>query len=441
MVALFIAAHAVLLTGVTPPIVFFEPTDIDQAQGLEISLRMPESKVELIAADPDRPSLWYAPAASHTVNNAVYIWYQRVEKEQPEYADQRTLCLGMVAGGQWTIPSVHEDAPPWGGPNNIVMRRSPYPPTWGGFNVFQILPHEGAYHMVYWDQPAEGNAGAMHAVSPDGINWTKEPPGTLFTEYNDAFTIIKAGDEFLMYQTLLQDWPDKPFADNLPGRRRVQALRTSKDLLHWTDQEVILAPDENDTARAEFYYMRPFHYCGRYAALLMKYYADPAKPDKHSALTETELIVSNDGRQWRRPFRQTNLGFWTMAEPFEDHNRNLCFPAHEGGGMVLYKYLHMRLSGVTAKEEGSLVTPVIELTEGDLVMDADARNGSIEVELLNEDGSAASGFYPTTYENVFEESIVLSWENFEAADVPMTNCRLRITLNNATLYSIRYFGQ
>jgi len=130
-----------------------------------------------------------------------------------------------------------------------------------------------------------------------------------------------------------------------------------------------------------------------------------------------------------------------MAEPFEDHNRNLCFPAHEGGGMVLYKYLHMRLSGVTAKEEGSLVTPVIELTEGDLVMDADARNGSIEVELLNEDGSAASGFYPTTYENVFEESIVLSWENFEAADVPMTNCRLRITLNNATLYSIRYFGQ
>jgi hypothetical protein len=441
MVTLLVAAQAVLLMGVTPPLVFLEPADIEQAQGVQIELRMPASKTTLIAADPERPSLWYVPVATHSVDDTTYIWYQRVEKELEDYSDQRTLCLGMLHEGQWAVPSLREEPAPWGGPNNIVMRRSPHEPTWGGFNVFQILPHDGPYHMVYWDQPAEGEAGAMHAVSPDGLHWTKEPPGTLFTEHNDAFTIIKAGDEFLMYQTLLEEWPDKPFADNLPGRRRVQALRTSKDLIHWSEQEVILAPDEKDKARTEFYYMRPFHYFGRYAALLMKYYADPLKPEKHSALTEIELIFSSDGRNWRRPFRKTNLGFWTMAEPFRDNNRRLCFAAGEGGGMIVHKYARTHLTGVSAKEEGSFVTPVIDLSEVDLVMDADARDGSIRVELLAVDGEPVPGFWPTAYEDTFDESIVLHWENFTSSTLPMIQCRLRITLENATLYAIKTFGE
>lgn len=441
MVALLVAAQAALLVGVTPPLVFFEPGDIEQARGVEIVPLMPESKTTLIPAEPARPSLWYSPVATHTAGTTAYIWYQRVEREQPEYSDQRTLCLGLFHDGQWAIPSVREEPVPWDGPNNVVMRRSPHTPTWGGFNVFQILPFEGNYRMVYWDQPAEGDAGAMHAVSPDGITWTTEPPGALFTEHNDAFTIIRVQDAFFMYQTKLLEWPDKPFADNLPGRRRVQSLRTSKDLIHWSEQEVILAPDDSDKARTEFYYMRPFHHAGRYAALLMKYYADPLKPGKHSALTETELIVSSDGRQWRRPFRQTNLGFWTMAQPFLREDRHLCFPAAEGAAMVLHTFPLSRLSAVTAKKEGSFVTPVIELTEAGLVMDADARNGLIEVELLNADGDPASGLFPTAYEDMVGDSMALTWENFEAAELPMTECRLRFTLNNATLYSIRISGQ
>jgi hypothetical protein len=440
MVALMVAAQAVLLTGVAPPLVFLEPGDIEQAQGVELLPRLPETKETLIAADPERPALWYAPVASRTADKAAFIWYQRVEKERANYSDQRTLCLGMLENGQWVIPSIHKGPAPWSGPNNIVMRRSPHTPTWGGFNVFQILAYEGQYHMVYWDQPEEGEAGAMHAVSPDGIHWDKSP-GTLFTEHNDAFTIVRAGDEFLMYQTKLIDWPDKPFTDNLPGKRRVQCLRVSKDLVEWSDQQVILVPDEDDKARTEFYYMRPFHYFGRYAALLMKYYADPLKPEKHSALTETEFVVSDDGRKWRRPFRRTNLGFWTMSEPFVYDNRHLCFPAGDGGAMVLQKYVHMRLTAVSAKEEGSFVTPVIDLTGTNLVIDADARGGAVEVELLTVDGEPASGFYPTIYEDLLDESIVLAWENFETTELPMTECRLRFTLRNATLYSIRNFGQ
>lgn len=109
--------------------------------------------------------------------------------------------------------------------------------------------------------------------------------------------------------------------------------------------------------------------------------------------------------------------------------------------MVLHRYTHMRLTGVVAKEEGSFVTPVIDLSEVNLVMDADARGGSIEVELLTADGDPASGFWPTRYEGAFEEGIVLQWENFTSSTLPMTQCRLRITLENATLYAIRNFGE
>ena len=42
------------------------------------------------------------------------------------------------------------------------MTRSPHKPTWGGFNVFQIVAgRRRAWQMLYWDQPGPtGEAGA-----------------------------------------------------------------------------------------------------------------------------------------------------------------------------------------------------------------------------------------------------------------------------------------
>ena len=273
MVALLVAAQAALLVGVTPPLVFFEPGDIEQARGVEIVPLMPESKTTLIPAEPARPSLWYSPVATHTAGTTAYIWYQRVEREQPEYSDQRTLCLGLFHDGQWAIPSVREEPVPWDGPNNVVMRRSPQTPTWGGFNVFQILPFEGNYHMVYWDQPAEGDAGAMHAVSPDGITWTTAPPEALFTEHNDAFTIIRVQDAFFMYQTKLLEWPDKPSRTTFPDAAgSILAHLQRTDSL--SDRKDPRARAKATKARTEFYYIGVSP-CRAYAALLMKYYATP----------------------------------------------------------------------------------------------------------------------------------------------------------------------
>ncbi len=133
------------------------PEDLVDAQGIRLEAQTPEPEpgMVLFEKNPDRPSLWYAPVASRTQDDGtVQFWYQRVEKSAEDYSDQRTLCLGEIRDGKWTLPKLHPDPPAWGGPNNVCMRRSPYKPTWGGFNVFQIVEAEGALQMLYWDQPS-----------------------------------------------------------------------------------------------------------------------------------------------------------------------------------------------------------------------------------------------------------------------------------------------
>ena len=215
------------------PFSFVSTAELTDAQGVHVTVQGPEAEEVLLAADPDRPQLWYMPVATCQRGLEQMVWYERVDNAEEEYTDRRTLCFGRLTNRGLQTPRLHEEPVPWGGPNNVVMRRSPYPPTWGGFNVHQLVYDGRQFRMLYWDQPPEGDAGAMLATSTDGIQWTKDPRGTVFTEHNDAFTLLKKNDGFLLYQTKLQDWPDKPVQDNLPHKRRVQSLRASKDLITW----------------------------------------------------------------------------------------------------------------------------------------------------------------------------------------------------------------
>lgn len=410
---------------------FTSPDALEDATGVELRAQLPESSEALATPEPGA-SLWYMPVAAVPLDRGTGIYYQRVEKIQPEYLDQRVLCLGYYRDGQWTVPALREEPVPWGGPNNVVLRRSPYTPTWGGFNQHQVVRDGERFRMLYWDQPSEeGLAGGMLAESKDGIGWEKDPRGTVFTEHNDAFTLLRMGDRFLLYQTKLEDWPEKPYPDNLDKKRRVQSLRESKDLVEWTGQDVFLRPDAEDAPETEFYLLRAFPYGGKYFGILMKYFGDPAAPNKHSSILRNELMVSDDARTWRRPFRGTDLGFFSFAEPFMDGGR-LCFASWKDGGLRLFKYRPNRLVGVVAEGDGEFVTPPIEGPLEGLTLDADARRGWIEVQLLDAAKTPVPGREPVRLEGVDDEALPLA---FPGEGALPTGYRLRLRLHDATVYA------
>jgi hypothetical protein len=410
------------------------PQHLVDAQGVRLEAQTPETGLVLFEKDAGRPSLWYAPVASRSLDDGtVQLWYQRVNKGEADYFDQRTLCLGEIRNGQWTLPELNPDPPMWGGPNNVCMLRSPHTPTWGGFNVFQIVEVNGTLQMLYWDQPPEsGDAGAMRATSTDGRTWEKHLR-TVFTEHNDAYSLIHEKGEYILYQTALEPWPDKPYPDNLDKYKRVQSIRISEDLETWTPQEIFLRPDGQDPPETEFYLMKVFRYGSAYAGLIMKYYADPEKPNQHSALLKHELVVSEDTRSWERPYRDTDLGFWSYADPFILDGK-MHFAIWKDGGMVTVAYPQDRLVAVVAGEdEGSFTTQPFERPEtGGLALNADTSNGWIEVELLDGSGAAVSGFSAQRIAGEDRTMLPLNWSWERLPD----DCSLRVRFQNAKLYAI-----
>lgn len=413
---------------------FLLPQQLVDAQSVRLEAQTPEPGLVLVEKEPARPSLWYAPVATRTLTDGtIQLWYQRVNKGEEDYFDQRTLCLGEIRDGQWVLPELHQEPPVWGGPNNVCMLRSPHTPTWGGFNVFQIVEVDGVLQMLYWDQPPEsGEAGAMRATSTDGRSWEKQLK-TVFTEHNDAYSLLYEKGEYILYQTALEPWPDKPFSDNLDKFKRVLSIRTSEDLEHWTPQEIFLRPDDQDPPETEFYLMKVFRYGNGYAGLIMKYYADPAKPNEHSAILSNELVVSEDTRTWERPFRNTDLTFWSYADPFELDGKTH-FAIWKDGGMVTVTYAKNRMvAAVAGDDTGTFTTLPFERPEsGGLTLNADTSDGWIEVTLLDGMGKPVSGAGIQRIEAVDSNAIPLNWN---PTDLP-ADCALEVHMANARLFAV-----
>jgi hypothetical protein len=421
----------------TPSIHFLFPEDLIQARGVTLEAQLPEPGLKLLEKDLQRPKLWYAPVAAERTSEGARIWYERVDSAEKESTDQRTLCVGDIRNGAWTSCVLNPVPPAWGGINNVCLRRSPHKPTWGGFNVFQILRDESGYHLLYWDQPSEKSpAGALLAHSNNGLKWIKASGGAVFTEYNDAFTLLSYGGDYVLYQTALAEWPDKPYPDNLDKKRRVISLRRSKDLRAWTQQQVLLSPDKRDKPETEFYLMKAFRYGHAFAGLLMKYYADPNLPGRHSAILKNELIVSADGVKWQRPFRGTDLGFWSYADPVLLQAR-LHFVVCKEGVMGTLSYPQGRLTAVCAGHEtGEFVTRSFRCSMRSIMLDVDAEKGWIEAQLLDEAGCPVQGTSMQRLENVEGTHLKMKFGGNSSSAEDSSKNHLRVRLYNAKLFAL-----
>ena len=437
------------------PFYFLEPTDLSSASNVTFQVNSVTDQAPppvLWATPKDKPQCSYVPVSTEEGPDAVRIWYQRIDASESEQINQRVLCVGELKEEGFLVPKLGNTLSPWPQEQNVILRRSPFRSSWGGFNVHQILSRPkgqdkaAPYSMIYWDQPAKGDAGGLLAVSQNGIDWqTSTDSAALFTEHNDAFTLIwNAGArEYWLYQTKLEDWPDKPYPDNLNKWRRIMSLRRSRDLKSWGPQEVILRPDTEDPKAREFYLLKVFNHGSRFAGLLMRYEADPDRPNKHGRHTTTELIFSDDGRSWRRPFRGVDLGFWSYADAFHQKGK-LCFVTGGSSGLRL-----LRLDGLvscgTPKQGGTASAPtgvfnthLFRFPESGLVLDFDASKGVLNAELLDEQGKPIPGFVAdqSRFEGVKGNGMPLTWGNQNSAHINNRLVRLRLVLQGARVYAL-----
>ena len=195
-----------------------------------------------------------------------------------------------------------------------------------------------------------------------------------------------------LFQTTLEAWPEKPYPDNLDKRRRIISLRRSKDLRVWTPQEILIRPDGDDKPETEFYLLKAFRYGQGFAGLLMNYVADPNLPRRHSGITHTELIVSEDGLKWLRPVRGTRLKFWTYADPVMLQGKLHFVTQEEGAAMCTLTCERDRLfAACAAEQEGEFTTRPFLWSGERLSLNADASMGWLEASIVDALGHPEPG--------------------------------------------------
>ena len=423
-------------------LVFWRASDIRDGRNVRFEAHpLTEAKrTVLIPADPNNASFRCLPTDAVPTDDGILVYYLRTDNNV-KYAEQRIWCLGFLRKDEFVLPDLKLFPQSWAGPANVALTRSPHDPSWGGFNVFQVVSDlKGGYRLLYWDQPDEGKAGGMLASSPDGIHWTKDERKTaVFTETNDAYSLVAAADGsgYILYQTRLRDWPEKPFPDNLSAYRRVTSLRRSPDLVTWTGQEIILEPDDQDAPSCEFYLLKVFRYCDRYVGLIRKYYADPTTPGKHGNIWRCELIFSDDGARWERPYRYTDMVIWSYATPFE-HDGDLCVVARQDNEMSLYRMRRDGMASCGADGEGSFCTKPFVMRESGLTLNADCRGGSIGVEALDAKGQVLEGFGADQcrFSDMDGTSLPLKWAGKGPKDLAGKTVQCRFVLKHAKIFSV-----
>ncbi|MCX6623306.1 MAG: hypothetical protein NTY38_20020, partial [Acidobacteria bacterium] len=345
------------------------------------------------------------------------------------------------------------------------------------------------YKMIFYDWFLESGReypGLQLAFSPDGIHWTKRAGGVLlktlygglgqpppFAGEDPVFEEPgrgRARRSWRMPMTM-SDAVDLMF----DPRRQVYALygkmwmdgptgglawkhgmgRTeSRNLIDWSRPELLLSPDDDDDRHVEFHTCPVFFYHDRYFALGQVLRKAPAM------MIDIELMLSQDGIHWERPFRQPYFlprnplpdsfdsgSIFTNATPIVS-GREMRFywgaysgPAvggtdrnlRSGGGLATIpldrfagirpvELSDQRMLRTAIRNQGQVTLRPIDLSEvGRITLNADASQGSMRVELLDE----------------FEHSV--RWTG-PASTLPARRVLIRIHLDNAELFALTLNG-
>lgn len=349
----------------------------------------------------------------------------------------------------------------WEG-NNLVL--DPRPERY--IELAGVIRHDNPpdadtrYVMVMGPADRETNEKYYEAaVSPDGVNFRflehfAFPP--LGVADRACFVWDPWHEEYVLYSRGFHVPPEmEPMRPDVSHGRAV--LRsTSKDLVNWSEAELVMHMDAEDPCWTEIYSMMCFP-CGHmWVGLPQAYRRVPGVDTVH-----IETAWSSDGREWHR-IREPFIPLGGPGEWDRFNNAVATAPVRVGEELWFYYSGRTTRHGpykgpdtgpgsaaiglATLRDEGflsldasydggSVVTVPLALEGNDLLINAKADFGQVAAEILDEAGEALEGWESTPTVGDGTRLRVVFPKGKRLGELKARPVRLRFTLGNTRLYS------
>jgi hypothetical protein len=427
---------------------------IAETEGLALrpgSIRKHPGNPVFVQDEPWEKGVLNYTCVLHDVEEGAFkMWYQMIETS--DSGVRRSACHYAVSkdGLHWEKPSLGIVGFQGSKANNILFVETEN--LRGTPSYWVIKDHAEPdparrYKMMrhVWD--FRGRSAHM-GHSPDGLRWT-------FSEFGNRPGAIDSQNLFF--------WDDRAgqyvayFRSHVGGRRSI-ARATSPDAYHWSRLKTVHAPDSQDPSSWHLYTPGIF----KYGKARLSYVMITAGFDEVTHTMFGQLGLSRDGIDWFR-FREPFLGLggegewdngsiYAIPADAEINGQVALFykgsnkPAHniEGGRGIGVAFLDEGgFVGWHAEDSGTLVTKPLRFADDRIAfyLLADAEQGSIRVELLNEEGNVLDGFSAEDCDEITGRGagLEVQWKGGEQLRSHLRNgaVRLKLYLKSATVYGFR----
>ena len=327
------------------------------------------------------------------------------------------------------------------------------------------------YKMAGWDW-SRAQFGYWVAHSADGLVWNDYDVNPIMMNSDETLEAITVAHDHHRgeYLAFHRRWGD------VGGHmRRLIAVSTSRNFLDWSDPELIIVSDEQDDSwiqdpeqRGEFYGMSGFVYGRQYLGFLPVFNvvrdvrgqevgaeqspwdgqsrrswriaatgargnaSSIARPSSHAARraasTPAASSVQPTGPSSTAMRSGTTTPPSTPCTAAQCHRRRPRSRAPHGGWTASSRW--------RGHFGGTVETVPLNLPAGQLVVNADASQGSLAIELLSADGETIPGFSLQDCTALPSDSVrhAVRWQNRERLPTGRP-LRLRLHLDTAQLYS------
>ena len=492
LAARFLGAHAPESDsgeGRSRTILLVDDHDVLYSAGLERVLGEAERHDGNPVIRNDKPwevAIGYCSVLRDPSSGKYRLWYQAYSGSKAEDPTRRVV-VGYAEskdGLKWDKPALGLYDYNGESDTNIVLVGNGLRSVNYGVAIHHD-PHdaraERRYKMAYWDFVRHGDVdvpGLCVAFSADGLRWNKHPTGPLlraaYGEPSPPPLVTEVGESPMArpavsdvidltwdparrsYVLYTKTWIDSPTGARFWKRAVVRS--ESKNFTVWSRPQLVMAPAPDDPG--QIHGAPVFYRHGVYFALVQR--LDFGGHDSGgSGNMPTELAFSRDGLDWERPFADvmflpvTGDGktfdagcLWTNAMPlFLDDEVRFYYGAYPGWnsdferdvtGIGMARLPLDRFVALRPTENVGQLTLKPRRLGREVLLNANAEGGKIQVEVLSAEGYRVPGFTRDDAVAIERDGLrqKVAWKEKALADLPRERYQLRLHVENAKLYAV-----